>query len=138
MTTVPLSVFGTDAVFHHVGLAVRSIADVTGGAAQVMHDDLQQVSVAFVNLDGVCVELIEPAATTSPVSRSLKEGRQLVHLCFEVADVDDAVAAGRAAGFHRIARAVPARAFDNRRIAWVYSRTYGLVELLERSRHVRS
>jgi methylmalonyl-CoA/ethylmalonyl-CoA epimerase len=135
---VPLSVFGANAAFHHVGLAVPSIVDVAGSAAEVVRDDLQQVSVAFVNLDGVCVELIEPATTTSPVSRSLQEGRQLVHLCFEVADLEEAVATGRAAGFHRIARPVPARAFDNRRIAWVYSRTYGLVELLERNGDARS
>jgi methylmalonyl-CoA/ethylmalonyl-CoA epimerase len=134
MNAVPLTLFGDGASFHHVGLAVRSIAEASHGrAADVVRDDLQLVSVAFVDLDGVCVELIEPAVESSPVSLSLDKGQQLVHLCFEVDDLEAAVTASRAAGFHRIAKPVPARAFASRRIAWIYSRTYGLIELLERT-----
>ena len=137
MKAEPLSFFGSDVSFHHVGVAVRSIVDLTS-AAHVVRDDIQKVSVAFVNLDGLRLELIEPAAASSPVSRSLQDGRQLVHLCFEVGNLEQAVAAGRAAGFHSVAPPVPARAFDDRRIAWVYSRTYGLVELLERTAYART
>ncbi len=132
MRAIPLELFGQDAAFHHVGLAVRSIADSIGPCEGVVHDRVQQVSVAFVDLNGVCVELIEPAARPSPITASLDHGQPLVHLCFEVADLTRAIAAGRAAGFHKLARPVPAPAFDGRRIAWIYSRTYGLVELLER------
>jgi methylmalonyl-CoA/ethylmalonyl-CoA epimerase len=129
---VPLTLFGDGARFHHVGLAVRSIVDAGGAADDVVRDDVQNVSVAFVDVGGVRIELIEPAASDSPVSRSLDKGQPLVHLCFEVNDLDSAVTAARAAGFHQIARPVPARAFASRRIAWLYSRTYGLMELLER------
>jgi methylmalonyl-CoA/ethylmalonyl-CoA epimerase len=132
VTPLPLDLFGAGAAFHHVGLAVRSISDSVGARAEVVHDEQQRVSVAFVDLNGVCVELIEPAAARSPVTLSLQQRQPLVHLCFEVADLAGAISAGRAAGFHTLARPVPAPAFGNRRIAWVYSRTYGLIELLER------
>jgi hypothetical protein len=132
MTAIPLDLFGSDAAFHHVGLAVRSISESVGQDASIVHDETQQVSVAFVDLNGVCVELIEPAAERSPVSGNLQQRQPLAHLCFEVADLAEAITASRAAGFHKVARPTPARAFDNRQIAWIYSRTYGLVELLER------
>jgi methylmalonyl-CoA/ethylmalonyl-CoA epimerase len=124
--------FGDATAFHHVGLAVRSIAEAAGSSAAVVRDDTQRVSVAFVDVGGVRVELIEPAGESSPVALSLEKGQQLVHLCFEVADIDRALEAGRARGFYRLGRPVPAAAFDNRRIVWVFSRTFGLVELLER------
>jgi methylmalonyl-CoA/ethylmalonyl-CoA epimerase len=134
MNEIPLEVFGADAAFHHVGLAVRSIANSIGNTADVVRDDIQRVSVAFVNLNGVCVELIEPEHERSPISMSLANGQPLVHLCFEVTDLGRAIEKGRAGGFHKVASPAPARAFDDRKIAWVYSRTYGLVELLERER----
>jgi methylmalonyl-CoA/ethylmalonyl-CoA epimerase len=93
---------------------------------------MQNVSVAFVDVGGVRIELIEPAAADSPVSLSLDKGQPLVHLCFEVDNLDAAATAARAAGFHQIAKPVPAPALASRRIAWLYSRTYGLMELLER------
>jgi methylmalonyl-CoA/ethylmalonyl-CoA epimerase len=124
--------FGNGTAFHHIGLAVRSIADAAGTDVEVVRDDTQKVSVAFVDMAGVRVELIEPAAEKSPVTLSLQKGQQLVHMCFEVANMDRALEAAKADGFHRLGRPVPARAFANRRIAWVFSRTYGLLELLER------
>lgn len=124
--------FGSSTAFHHVGLAVRSIADVAGTGVEIVRDDTQKVSVAFVDMAGVRVELIEPAAEKSPVTLSLQKGQQLVHLCFEVDDMDQALATAKGDGFHRLGRPVQARAFGNRRIAWVFSRTYGLLELLER------
>ena len=87
MTPTPLAIFGDDAAFHHVGLAVRSIAESIGAGAEIVRDDTQRVSVAFVDLNGICVELIEPAADDSPITARLAAGQPLVHLCFEVADL---------------------------------------------------
>jgi methylmalonyl-CoA/ethylmalonyl-CoA epimerase len=126
------SLFGNGTSFHHVGLAVRSITDVAGQDVEVVRDDTQKVSVAFVDMAGVRVELIEPATDESPVTLSLQKGQQLVHLCFEVTNIEQALETAKADGFHRLGPPVPARAFGNRRIAWVFSRTYGLLELLER------
>jgi methylmalonyl-CoA/ethylmalonyl-CoA epimerase len=134
MTALSVPAFGEHSAFHHVGVAVRSIADSIGAEAPLVHDAVQRVLVAFVNMNGVRVELIEPADPASPVAAAVERGQPLVHLCFEVADLERALAVGREAGFHKVAAPVPAPAFDGRRIAWVYSRTYGLVELLERER----
>lgn len=127
-----LALFGADAVFHHVGIAVRSIDAAGGPTLARTEDPTQRVSVAFVDSGGAVLELIEPLGDRSPVAASLAKGQPLVHLCFSVPDLDAAVVAGKRAGFHRLAAPVAAPAFGNRQIVWMFSRTFGLVELLER------
>ena len=128
-----LALFGDGAVFDHVGIAVRSIEAVGVPDAPVTRDLRQRVSVAFVEAGGVTLELIEPLGDNSPVLRSLENGQALVHLCFRVPNLELALSAGKESGFHRLGSPVPAPAFENRRIVWVFSRTFGLVELLEAS-----
>ncbi len=111
---------------------MESIKDVFSDKLEIVSDDIQNVSVAFIKMAGIKVELIEPLNENSPVNSNLKKGQRLVHLCFSVSDIGDAIKKGRTNGFHCIARPVPAKAFKNKRIAWLFSTTYGLVELLEK------
>jgi len=94
---------------NHVGIAVPSIDE----AAQTYRDlygctditpvkDMpeQGVKVAFVNLPNSQVELIEPLGEASPIHNFLaknpKGGQH--HVCFEVPDIGDAVAAMKERG----------------------------------------
>lgn len=123
--------FGKEAEFHHAGFAVPSIQKAYRGLSQAV-DRRQKVKVAFFKMHGVKVELVEPLGKSSPVSRMLKKGQSLYHLCFAVKDLDSAVRRARKRGFHCITRPVPAGAFGRRKITWLFSKTYGLMELLER------
>ena len=123
--------FGKDARFHHIGLAVKSIREVCP-LAEPVAEQTQRVSLAFIDLNGVRVELLEPLGDASPIAKNLRDGVKLLHLCYEVADLEEAVEQSRSAGFHRLTRPVPAPVFDNRRIVWVFSKQYGLFELVER------
>ena len=125
-----LNAFGDGAKLHHVGLGVASIEKLTQDAV-TWDDPIQKVRVAFVELNGARIELVEPLGEGSPVNRSIREGVKLLHLCYEVPDLEVAVQRSQAFGFRRIQKPAPAVAFENRRIAWVFSFDYGLVELLE-------
>jgi methylmalonyl-CoA/ethylmalonyl-CoA epimerase len=128
---IDCSFFGDDARFHHIGLCVASIRAACP-SAEIIENRTQGVAMAFVDLHGATVELLEPLGERSPIARSLRDGAKLLHLCFEVGDVDAAIAACRGAGFHRISPAVAVPEYEGRRIAWVFSKQFGLVELLER------
>lgn len=130
MNIPELDVFGAAARLHHVGLVVASIAEAHPGLDSV-HDPRQRVNIAFVDLNGVRFELLEPAGDKSPVRQSLEKNSKLVHLCYEVPDLEGALARCREFGFRCLQRPVPAVAFEGRRIAWVFSTTFGLVELVE-------
>ena len=116
-----LNFFGDKARTHHIGLAVTSIRDMAPDA-EIFHDPIQKVKVAFVSLHGQTLELIEPAGDDSPITESLKKDRKLVHICIEVPDIAEAANAARAHGFHRISKPVPAVAFDELPFPWLFSR----------------
>jgi methylmalonyl-CoA/ethylmalonyl-CoA epimerase len=122
---------GEDAAFDHVGLAVASIREAAGSEIETFTDPIQRVTVGFVNLSGARIEMVEPACPESPVAAALEREQRLLHLCFRVRDLEHAIDSARRNGFHCIGRPAPAVAFENRRIAWLFSRTYGLIELLE-------
>lgn len=127
------SFFGLSAKLHHIGIAVTSIATAMPEIERT-HDRTQGVRVGFFRSHDVVIELIEPAAADSPVQQSIEQGRKILHLCFEVDDLEAAVESGREAGFLQIRPPTPATAFEGRRITWVFSRELGLVELLERAK----
>jgi methylmalonyl-CoA/ethylmalonyl-CoA epimerase len=124
--------FGADARFHHVGLAVNSIQNLTIPDSEVCVEKNQGVSIAFIRLHGVTIELLEPLDESSPIARSLRQGSKLLHLCYEVPDLNAALDVCRSAGFHRLGAAVPAPVLGSEKVAWVFSRQYGLFELFER------
>ena len=123
--------FGEHAEFEHAGIAVRSISDMVEGLATT-EDPIQRVKVAFIHINNCKIELIEPITEKSPITNTLEKGQSLYHLCFKVPDIKKALESARRHGFHCIAKPVPAKAFNDNNVAWVFSRTYGLFELIER------
>ena len=122
--------FGNNSQFDHVGIAVKTMAGIVNDSDKIL-DPIQKVRVAFININGFKIELIEPIDETSPVNNILKKQLSLYHLCFRVRDILNAMEIARRNGFHCISKPVAAIAFDNNKIVWLYSKTYGLIELVE-------
>lgn len=81
---------------NHIGIAVRRIADhqefyekTLGAQFEGLEAvPTQQVNVAFFRVGNVRLELLEPTAADSPISRFLdKRGEGLHHLAFAVKDI---------------------------------------------------
>jgi len=135
---------------HHVGIAVRDMGDALKVYEGVLgyrrtnpavHDAIQDVYVCFLApavTGGCLLELVAPASDQSPIQRTLANGEGVYHLCYEVADLGRALAALRASGFLIIGRPVPAVAFGGRPIAWLYSPSRQLIELVEAPTEHRS
>jgi methylmalonyl-CoA/ethylmalonyl-CoA epimerase len=123
--------FGEGASFHHIGLAVESIRAICP-SCEVFVEETQRVSLAFIQFNGITIELLEPHGENSPIRKSLRDGVKLLHLCYEVPDLEKSLELARQAGFHRLGPPVPTPVFDNRRLVWVYSKQYGLFELVEK------
>lgn len=129
---------------HHVGFVVSSIQTAAEGftaslSAQwdgtIVHDPLQRANVAFLRTPGAAdalIELVEPAGEDSPVRRFLEKSGGLHHLCYEVEDLEASLAKMRLEHAVVVKRPMPAVAFQNRRIAWIFTQQKLLVELLER------
>ncbi len=132
------------ATMHHIGFVVASIDDIGDRFAQsiggswdrkIYDDPLQRVHVTFLRAGfdtDPLIELIEPATEQSPVDDFLKRGGGLHHICYEVENLDEQLALSRSRGALLVRKPVPAVAFGDRRIAWVYTKQKLLVEYLER------
>lgn len=129
---------------HHVAIAVPSIADARAvyedalgmhPKGDVEHVADQRVDVLVLFAGDQRIELVEPAAEDSPISKFLERsgGRAgLHHLAWRVADCAEAIARVRAAGVQMIDEA-PRPGSHGTKIAFVHPRSTGgvLMELVE-------
>jgi methylmalonyl-CoA/ethylmalonyl-CoA epimerase len=128
---------------HHVGFVVSSIQESAESFARslgatwdgnIVFDPIQKVRVSFFqgrNGTDPLIELVEPGGPESPVSRFLKGGGGLHHLCYEVEDMESHLAYCKSVGTIIIRPPAPAVAFGGRRIAWAVTKKRLLMEFLE-------
>ena len=141
----PASALGFDLRLHHVGFVVSDIERSVKGFQDslgvswdgaIYTDPKQKVRVTFLSSAPACaqIELVQPAAPDSPVTGFLVRGGGQHHLCYEVGNIEEALAAFRARKASIIQRPCPAVAFEGRRIAWFVTPERLVVELLETHR----
>ena len=128
----------------HVGVAVPSLDSTSELLSSLFgykvvsgpfDDPIQKVTVNFlaksVN-DPAEIELIAPLTDDSPIRSILAKDRGAAyHLCFETSDIDRALIHAQNNGCIVVSAPVPAVAFQGRRIAWIYTRSRQLFELVE-------
>jgi methylmalonyl-CoA/ethylmalonyl-CoA epimerase len=129
--------------FHHMGVAVpdmdRAIKFYTGGlgfqlVSGPFEDPIQKVKVCFLaEIPGnpANLELVSPLAGDSPVNGYISKDIGAYHVCYEVGNIEEALADLRAKRCLVISKPVPAVAFGGRKIAWCFTPTNQLMELLE-------
>lgn len=128
----------------HVGVAVPSLEPATDALSALFgyrvvsgpfDDPIQKVKVSFLSTsekDVAEVELIAPISSDSPIQSMLaKGGGGAYHLCFETSDMEAALRHAKANGCIVVSGPVPAVAFEDRRIAWIYTQSRQLFELVE-------
>jgi methylmalonyl-CoA/ethylmalonyl-CoA epimerase len=127
-----------------VGVAVPSLEPTTELLSTLLgyrivsgpfDDPIQKVRVVFLaksQRDVVEIELIAPGSEDSPIRSMLKKsGGGSYHLCFETDDIEAALARATDKGCVVVSQPVPAVAFQGRRIAWIYTTSRQLFELVE-------
>jgi methylmalonyl-CoA/ethylmalonyl-CoA epimerase len=96
----------------------------------------ENIRMAFVPVEDIRIELMEPLTDTGPLARFLAtRGEGIHHLAFEVPDIEQALARARSAGV-RLIDETPRMGAHHTRVAFIHpSATHGvLVELIERAR----
>lgn len=136
----PQSLQGVVLDLHHVAIVVGSIEEARAlyvdglglTAGEVEHVADQKVNVLVTWAGPQRIELVEPAAEDSPVTRFLERGGGLHHLAWRVADVAAALDHLREAGVRLIDEA-PRPGAHGTRIAFLHPKSTGgvLMELVE-------
>ena len=121
----------------HVGVAVTSITEALAFYRDVLGlrprepDTADGATIVSLPFGGPEVELLEPSSPDSPIAKFIaKRGPGIHHICYEVDDLDAALARCRAAGY-RLVDEVPRTGAHGRRIAFVHPKATGgiLLEL---------
>jgi methylmalonyl-CoA/ethylmalonyl-CoA epimerase len=128
----------------HVGVAVPNLESAANLLSDLFgykvvsgpfEDPIQKVAVNFMKQrgeDAAEIELIAPLSDKGPIQAILAKGSAAAyHLCFETSDIDGALEYLKSKGCLIMGTPVPAVAFGGRRIAWIYTPTRQLFELLE-------
>jgi methylmalonyl-CoA/ethylmalonyl-CoA epimerase len=130
--------------FSHIGVAVPSISQALATYQAIFgyvvlsgpfDDPVQHVSVCFLGTGepgDLTIELVAPLGDNSPVSKVLAKGLGAYHICYKVDDIEAALEYVRSQGCIVVSRPEPATAFEGKRIAWFYTPTRQLMELVER------
>ncbi|MDI6803904.1 MAG: methylmalonyl-CoA epimerase [Bacteroidota bacterium] len=81
----------------HIGIAVKNLTESVDNFKKLFNqDDVhfetvedQKVNLAFLDVRGVHIELLEPSSLDSPISKFLENrGEGIHHLSFEVDDIE--------------------------------------------------
>jgi methylmalonyl-CoA/ethylmalonyl-CoA epimerase len=129
-------------IFHHIGIATINI-DLTAKkynlfgyeiVSEKIFDPIQNVFISFMEKDGSPrVELVAPVNNDSPILNIIKKnGTSPYHFCYEVEDISKEVDRLKKLKFILISKIVPAVAFDNRLVCFLYNNEAGLIELLNK------
>jgi len=129
----------------HIGIAVASIEEASPFYRDVLGMEFegtevvaeQKVKVAFFAVGESRIELLEPTADDSPVAKFLaKNGPGVHHVAYEVADLEERLAALKAEGVRLIDEA-PRTGAHSTRIAFMHPKASGgvLTELCEPGAH---
>lgn len=128
--------------FHHIGIATSSIEETTKKynlfgyhiSTDKFYDPIQNVYITFMEkLNSPRIELVAPVDQDSPILNTInKNGTTPYHLCYEVDDIKKEVETLKKMKFILISKIVPAVAFNNRLVCFLYSKESGLIELLNK------
>ena len=123
----------------HIGIAVRAIDELLPFYRELLDLDDQPLAdsdgarIAGLAAGDSLVELLEPNAADSPISRFIdRRGPGIHHICFAVHDLDDTLARCRAKGI-RLIDDTPRMGAEGKRIAFLHPASTGgvLIELTE-------
>ncbi|MGI9517822.1 MAG: VOC family protein [Pirellulaceae bacterium] len=129
--------------FDHLGVAVSDMDAALASYENLFgyrllsgpfDDPEQEATVAFVGSGephDVVIELIAPLTEKSHVQRILDRGVAAYHVCYEVEDIEATLAELKASKCLIVRQPVPAVAYQGRHIAWFYTPTKQLTELVE-------
>lgn len=126
--------------FHHAGIAVFNIdatakyyLDAGYTKTETVYDPYQNVFICFLNKEGMpMVELLAPKDETSPVTKTLnKSGVTPYHFCYEVDDINQAIADLRKLKFVPLIKPVEACAINDKKVCFLFNKQVGLIELVE-------
>lgn len=123
----------------HIGYAVKdidkakSIFETIGYSfEETITDCDRKIYIAFGKMNGYRIELVAPISSGSPVDNYLTNiGATPYHICYVSENIEEDIKTLEKIRFKVMIPLTPAKAFNNKRVVFLYSLTIGMVEIVE-------
>lgn len=100
---------------------------------EVIKDQDRKIYICFLKNEDTVVELVSPIDETSVVYEMHKKFRNMpYHICYEAEDLEATMREYRKQGFIIVQPVAPAIAFDNRKVVFLFNKSIGLIEIVEK------
>jgi len=125
---------------HHIGYAVRDIGTSAAEfeklgyrkCSEVTEDTGRNVCIQFMEKDGYMIELVAPLNDTSHLCTILKKaGSSPYHFCYMVENIGSEIDNLLNNGYILVEKPCMAPAVGNGKVAFLYHKDIGILELLE-------
>ena len=127
---------------HHIGIASDDIDSAIQRhralfnlhpITEVVKDPVQKVLAVLLSAPEapVPIEIVAPLTDDSPLANILKKGIRIYHLCYLVEDIEKALEYARKQNSVIVSKPSPAKLYNGRRIAFIYTPDKYVVEFLE-------
>lgn len=139
--------FDTEFAMHHIGYAVNNMSSSIkmmkrigySQLSEMVTDRQRNVMITFMRnkSTGELVELVAPLNENAPVYNICNKWKGVAapyHICYEVDDIEDAIRKLKLRKIILTEKPSPAPAIENRRVAFLFQKGIGMIELLEKLR----
>ena len=126
---------------HHIGYAVKDMQKAIHCFESLGYcmdepviDASRNITIVFARNGDACVELVAPCGSPNDVDGILKRtGASPYHICYEVKNVNQSIKELTKSGMGWMLVKQPAKALaiDGAKVAFLYSKNAGLIELVE-------
>lgn len=125
---------------HHIGYLVKKMDKAIENFQnmgyhikdEMMYDSTRDIDICFLEMNGYVIELVSPCSKESVVYDQLKrQGVGPYHICYEVENLEESIDKLREQRYVLTQEPMKAPAISDRRVAFMYNNSIGLIELVE-------
>lgn len=102
----------------------------------IIRDELRKIDICFMDNNGYCVELVTPLCEESVVYSLYKKLREApYHFCYEVECIEESISELKKKGYVQTQPIQEAVAFNGRRVVFLFNKSMGLIEIVEKEKN---
>ena len=126
---------------HHIGYLTDSIEESRSGflllgyvAGETTDFPAHKCKICMLYKEGeITIELVEPYQDNKSLRKQMQNGVTPYHICYEVHNIDRQIDTLIGGGYFLLSKPVPAPAFQDKLICYLWSRATGFIELVNGS-----
>ena len=125
--------------FHHIGYLTKNISKTFNNFKKIdykkkgnlFNDKILMVNIQFIQNGRNLIELVKPFKNNKGILEYLRRKNYAYHFAYKVINLENSIKKLKKNGYKVIVNPVPAKAFNNKKIAFLKMKDDFIIELIE-------